>query len=183
MLFSLSITLHYCWHLCWHHTILQFSYHLVQLLQYNLTGPAHNFCLTVHLLDSSETPDYSWDLWIKHTNKMTFPHPVWMSWRLIPSKAASPYDIQPAIPPPHLCPQTPQSRAELSPARLPWWWEEGRRAETENSLRSDADGGQRAGLQNTSQREAHGALNTSGSALVTQVLTNKTDGWIFHEYR
>lgn len=112
---------------------------------------------------------------------MTFPHPVWMSWWLIPSNAASPHDIEPAIPPPHLCPQTPQSRAELSPARLPWWWEGEPGLKITN--RSDADRGQRAGLQNISQREAYGVLNTSGIALVPWVLTDKTDGWIFHEDR
>lgn len=88
-----------------HSTQLQFSYRLVQLpCSATLQDRTHNFCLTVHLLDSSEPADYSWDPWIKHNNKMTFPHPVWMSWRLIPSKAASPYDIESAIPPNHLCP-------------------------------------------------------------------------------
>lgn len=47
----------------------------------------------------------------------------------------------------------------------------------------NADRGQRAGLQNISQREAYGVLNTSGIALVPWVLTDKTDGWIFHEDR
>ncbi len=88
-------------------TELQLSYGLVLLLQ------AHNFWITVHLVDGSNTADYIWDSWAK-PNEMTFPHPVWMSWRLIPSKEASPCDIEPAVPPPHLCPQTPQSRTELS---------------------------------------------------------------------
>lgn len=84
---------YYCWHQCWHQTISRnYSSAILSFSCYSPTSPdqAHNFCLTVHLLGSSETADYSWDLWIKHNNKMTFPHPVWMSWWLIPSNAASP---------------------------------------------------------------------------------------------
>lgn len=76
-------------------------------------------------LFSNETADCR-HLWTKHISRMTFPHPVWMSWWMIPSKGASCMTASQPPPAPHLYAKTPHSGTELRPALLPWWWECGR---------------------------------------------------------
>lgn len=100
-------------------TELQLRYHHVS--PKTLQDWAHNLCQTLFcsITNRSETADGSWDLWINHSTKMTFLHSVWMSWGLIPSKAASPHEpvSHQTIPP--LPPDTSESsRAPSSSAAM-----------------------------------------------------------------